>query len=259
MASFPNSVKSFTTKNAGDVIQPADVNDLQDEVNAIEAGYINGTAPLNSSHSTLAALSVTGNSTLASSVTLGTIPYIFPASGASTGAVLTCVSTSGSTMTLGWSTPVTSQMSLIGGSSGSDSNAGAANVATFAISGLTNADVIKVIFSLYSAVAATSYPRLVSATDANGVVSEITTSGQSITGGEAIVGQALIAASPLGSTAYTSVNTNWGGTLGARTLGNNFSATTAWTGSWTLAFRHGGVTAGGTLKYTVNAFKIAGQ
>lgn len=52
MASFPDSVKTFTTKNTGDVIQAAHVNDLQDEVTAIEAGYRNGTAPIASSGST---------------------------------------------------------------------------------------------------------------------------------------------------------------------------------------------------------------
>src|SRR3990167_5444714 len=63
-ASYPTSVKSFTTKNTSDAIQAAHVNDLQDEVAAIEGGLLNGTAPLNSSNSTLAALSVTGNSTV---------------------------------------------------------------------------------------------------------------------------------------------------------------------------------------------------
>lgn len=71
MASFPSAVKSFVTRNIGDVIQPADVNDLQDEVTAIEAGYINGTAPLNAAASTLASLSVTGNSTIAGTLTVG--------------------------------------------------------------------------------------------------------------------------------------------------------------------------------------------
>lgn len=67
MPSFPASVKSFTTKldGAGNPINAAHVNDIQDEVNAIEAGYLNATARLNSSASTLAALSVTGGSTLA--------------------------------------------------------------------------------------------------------------------------------------------------------------------------------------------------
>ena len=106
MASFPGSVKSFATRSAGQTIQPAHVNDLQDEVNAIEDGYINGTAHLNSSHSTLAALSVTGGSTLASTITIGSLPYVFPASGGSTGQVLTIDSTSGSPMTLKWAAAV---------------------------------------------------------------------------------------------------------------------------------------------------------
>jgi len=61
MAQYPGAVKTFTSRNAGDVIQPSHVNDLQDEVNAIEAGLLQGTAPLNSSNSTVANLTVTGN------------------------------------------------------------------------------------------------------------------------------------------------------------------------------------------------------
>lgn len=107
MASFPDSVKSFAARSSGQTIDASHVGDLQDEVNAIESGYLNGTARLNSSASTLASLDVNGNSTLASSITLGAIPYVFPSSGGSTGDVLTCVSTSGSTMGLEWR-PVTS-------------------------------------------------------------------------------------------------------------------------------------------------------
>lgn len=82
-ASFPGSVKTFTTKAAGNTIQAADVNDLQDEVNAVEDGLINGpltlarlqvtggttlVGPLNSSASTLASLSVTAGTTLGGAV-----------------------------------------------------------------------------------------------------------------------------------------------------------------------------------------------
>lgn len=42
MASYPSSVKTFTTRIAGDTIQPGHINDLQDEVNAIEDSLING-------------------------------------------------------------------------------------------------------------------------------------------------------------------------------------------------------------------------
>src|SRR5574343_672390 len=78
-ASYPTSAKTFTTKNAGDTIQPGHLNDLQDEVAAIEAGLLNGTAPLNSSNSTIAnlvvtgALQVSGNSTIAGTLTVNKI------------------------------------------------------------------------------------------------------------------------------------------------------------------------------------------
>lgn len=65
MPSYPDSVKSFVSKASGQNIDPAHVNDIQDEVNAIEAGLRNGTAPVNSSGSTVARLQVNGGSTLA--------------------------------------------------------------------------------------------------------------------------------------------------------------------------------------------------
>lgn len=64
-ASYPGAVKVFASRSAGQVIGSAHVNDLQDEVNAIEAGLLNGTAPLNSSNSTMVGLSVTSVSTIA--------------------------------------------------------------------------------------------------------------------------------------------------------------------------------------------------
>ena len=64
-ASYPVAVKTFTTKNPGDTIQPGHINDLQDEVAAIESGLLAGTSPLQSSNSTVAALTVSGGSTLA--------------------------------------------------------------------------------------------------------------------------------------------------------------------------------------------------
>ena len=43
-ASYPSAVKTFTTRTLGDVIQAAHVNDLQDEVTAVETGILNGFA-----------------------------------------------------------------------------------------------------------------------------------------------------------------------------------------------------------------------
>ena len=44
MASYPTAIKSFTTKATGGTIQAAHVNDLQDEVTAIETDLIAGLA-----------------------------------------------------------------------------------------------------------------------------------------------------------------------------------------------------------------------
>lgn len=66
MATFPGAVKTFTARADGvDANAAADVNERGDEITAIEDGYLNGTARLNSSNSTCANLSVTGKSTLA--------------------------------------------------------------------------------------------------------------------------------------------------------------------------------------------------
>lgn len=63
MANYPSSAPSFSAKTPGQTIASAHINALQDEVVAIGGGLLNGTAPLNSSNSTLARLSA-GNSTI---------------------------------------------------------------------------------------------------------------------------------------------------------------------------------------------------
>lgn len=73
MASFPDSIFSPASKNTGDTIQASHVTDLDGEVVAIEQGLRNGTAPLNSSNSTLTALSVSGNSTFTGSVVFSSL------------------------------------------------------------------------------------------------------------------------------------------------------------------------------------------
>lgn len=66
MPSFPTSVFAPSNKSAGQTIQAAHINDAQDEIVAIESGYRTGTAPLNSSGSTVTSLSVAGGSTFGS-------------------------------------------------------------------------------------------------------------------------------------------------------------------------------------------------
>ena len=94
MASYPNAVKSFTNKNAGDTIQPAHINDLQDEIAALEDGLLNGTAPLNSSRITAPAAQIS-NATI-SSLTVSVMSISNLQTTASTTASLNV--TTGSTM-----------------------------------------------------------------------------------------------------------------------------------------------------------------
>lgn len=96
-ASYPGAVKTFATRSNGQSIDPSHINDLQDEVSAIESGLLNGTAALNSSATVVASLAVTS-----STLSVSTQTYIFPADRPTAGQVLTAASTSGSTTTLGW-------------------------------------------------------------------------------------------------------------------------------------------------------------
>lgn len=101
MASYPTSVKTFTTKNdgAGNTIFAAHVNDLQDEVHAIEDGLLNGTAPINSSHATVSGLDA-GNSTITNlSGTNSTITNMVAFSLSATHSTLTTLSVANSTIT----------------------------------------------------------------------------------------------------------------------------------------------------------------
>lgn len=73
-ASYPTSAKSFTTKNTGDFVQPADVNDVQTEITAMEQALITG--PITLPASTVASLSVIGGSTLADLTVLAPPPSV---------------------------------------------------------------------------------------------------------------------------------------------------------------------------------------
>lgn len=70
MASYPTTNKTFASRANGTVIDASHVQDLQDEVAALEDGLLNGSARLNSSHSTVANLSVLGGSTVAGGLTV---------------------------------------------------------------------------------------------------------------------------------------------------------------------------------------------
>lgn len=66
MPSFPGSVFAPANRANGQTIDASHMNGVQDEIVAIEDGYRNATAPLNSSNSTMANLSVSAGSTFTS-------------------------------------------------------------------------------------------------------------------------------------------------------------------------------------------------
>ena len=118
MASFPTSVKTWTALvDASDYPEATDLNTVYDEITAIETGYLTGTAPLNSSASTLASLSVSGESSFIGalkaqdmSLVVGSLQLgsttVTPAStnsttiGVSSGIVLVDINTSSGGLTL---------------------------------------------------------------------------------------------------------------------------------------------------------------
>ena len=123
MASFPTSVFSPSARSNGQVIDASHVNDLQGEVTAIEDGFRNATAPLNSSGSTLASLSVTGNTTLAAlNAGASTLASLSVTGGSTFGAI-----------TLGASS--LASLSVTGNSTVAALNAGAATLASLSVTG----------------------------------------------------------------------------------------------------------------------------
>lgn len=269
---YPTSVWAPTTKNAGDAIQPAHMNDAQAEIVAIETGLTQGTAPLNSSNSTLANLSVaggstlaaltvsgasslaslhvTGNSTFGSTMTIGGIPYQWPSAAPASSGLGLVVQSTGTPNVLKWGAAGT--MTLLRAFGGTDANAGATTVDSVAISGLTAKDTLMVLTTLEASSAAVAQANLYSVTDSIAVMA---VTNSPLSSGTGAVAQTILAQRQGNSTGMQAGTTISG--FGA--FGQFTNLTTAWTGSWTLGLRHGGVTAGGTFKYAWQVLKVAGQ
>lgn len=122
MANFPTSAPSFTVKSNGQIIDASHINSLQDEVVAIGGGYVNGTAPLNSSNSTLAGAKVTGAfvangavnlaSTVTTNLSSGNTNNLDPTNNSSVFAMRILPHNNGSTLT-GISRPIGGALKLL--------------------------------------------------------------------------------------------------------------------------------------------------
>lgn len=154
---------------------------------------------------------------------------------------------------------VASQWVLLTANSGTNTSAVAANVDTIAISGLTAKDTLKVVVTIGSTTQATAAPRLYNSTDSV----DILVSDANIVAGtaytfEVIIKQRQTAATKIVASGPLS-NQDTAGTAFSTTKHTISTFTQNWTGSWTLALRHAGVTAGGTCDWSWAVYKLVGQ
>lgn len=324
-ASYPASVKSFSTKLAGQTISSAHVNDIQDEIVAIEGALLNGFThtlkptvaaandlgttglPWGMAHVRGLNLDASSTLTIASGVvtvlrsyhaldtegaaatddldtlTAGTgvaEGFVLTVRAANTAHVVTLKDGTGNLLLNGdcllTSTDATllliydgtnwrelsrsiPRMTLLKANSGTDTTAAATNLDTIAISGLTAKDTLKVYVTIGSTTAATGAPRIYNSTDSV----DMLVSGSGVTAGTIFELDATIRQRQTGNTKVVS-----SGLYSANDAVSNANSTmrhtqstftTAWTGSWTLALRHNGVTATGTCDWSWAVYKIAGQ
>tara|TARA_Y100000310_G_scaffold98201_1_gene95918 strand:- start:13702 stop:14433 length:732 start_codon:yes stop_codon:yes gene_type:complete len=148
-------------------------------------------------------------------------------------------------------------LTLVVADGGTNTGAGATNVDTIAISGLTALDTLLVFTVCGSVTQRTANTLLYNSTDSVALVS-VSDEGN-ITAGEEVFGIAFIKQDHGVATEVKSASYGFddAGNLLVKQTSSTF--TTNWTGSWTLALRHGGVTGGGTFRFNWAVFKLAGQ
>lgn len=146
-------------------------------------------------------------------------------------------------------------MTLLKAGSGTSTAVGATNVDTIAITGLTAGDMLLVKVIAISTTAATANIGLFNSTD--GVA--LNTAVASLAGDATMM---VNFDSSQAQASATSFVTYAKGKDTVPTLYDTLvvaAMTQAWTGSWTLALRHGGVTATGTFRWRWSVFKLSGQ
>lgn len=139
-------------------------------------------------------------------------------------------------------------ISLLKSSGGTSVNGSANNLDTVAISGLTVKDTLAIYCNAFDS-AGNCNISLYNNTDALDITGT-TIANNAGTGGMA---QVNIMSDSQSTTRVFSLALLQGGNQTIATF------TTAWTSSWTLALRSGGISGGGTLNWSWSVYKIAGQ
>ncbi len=147
--------------------------------------------------------------------------------------------------------------------SGTTTNASAENITLAALSGLTIKDKLYIVGTWEAVTQQTASLVIYNSTDSKIVLSYNGAVG-TIAAGNTVPFTATIGVAQSGTTkvdatgVVAEVTTDDTETVGAA-VGYRNTVTTAWTGSWTIALRQGGVTAGGTGKYEAVIYKLLGQ
>ena len=149
-------------------------------------------------------------------------------------------------------TATPSPMSRLASNSGTSTTTAAHNLDTLAISGLAVGDMLLVIGTVDQAVqTATDGFVLYNNTDAVEITGALISNLGA--GGTGRGFMYLINRQPA-TTAIDAVGVN--GTPTAAAIGSTTTFTTAWTGSWTLAFRSKGQTSGGTHRWRWSVYRL---
>ena len=188
----------------------------------------------------------------------GNVTYTLPAADGTADYVL---ATNGSG-TLSWAFP--GKLQLLKANSGTTTSASAENVDTYAMaSQLTALDTLYVSVRMSSLTQATAAHLLYNSTDSANIVHFQTDGVSGMAAGEFTASELWIRPDQSATTMFHAMGSTFTGsgtgTGAGAAIHGRVSQTTAWTGAWTLALRHGGVTAGGTCRWSWAVYRIIGQ
>lgn len=157
-----------------------------------------------------------------------------------------------------WQTPSGGgAVTLLGQGEGTDTSAGATTVFSLALSGLTVKDSLKIVMTASSLTQTTTVGVIKNTTD-NVTIAQWD-GGVNLVSGAFCQEEGLILTDQSSSKTVMGFERGFNTNNGAFGVGTKSTFTTDWTGSWTIGLTHGGVTAGGTFRYRIAVYKIAGQ
>lgn len=155
----------------------------------------------------------------------------------------------------------TSPWSLLKANSGTDTTSSATTVDSVALSGLSAKDTLLIYYNADSNGNTTAGGFIYHVTDSSGLIST-----SALTSDQAENATFTLRQMQNSNVRYVStgigigaVSLGSGGSTTASVTAHGQSNSTAWTGSWTIGLRHGGVTAGGTYRWSWSVYRIAGQ